>query len=130
MADCPACAWYGSILAGGIVLFAIWRITSQIFDWMRRRARNAGGEVESLKGAFRLDFINWFKRILSRIFGIKFGSPAKNKALNIPPETASVRQLYRQFLRWAAERGYPRHKSQTPYEFQYVLSGCNTGKSG
>ena len=111
-----------SILAGGVVLFAIYRITSQIFSWMRLRGRNAGGEIESLKGAFKLDFLNWLKRILSKIFGIRFSSPTKDRSVNIPPETASVRQLYSQFLRWAGEKGYPRHKSQTPNEYQYVLS--------
>lgn len=112
-------AWI--ILAAGLGLLTIWSISSQIFSWMRRRAGNSGGETESLKGAFRLDFINWLKRILSRIFGIKFGLPARNRSLNVPPETASVRQLYRQFLRWAADGGYPRQKSQTPNEFQSTL---------
>jgi hypothetical protein len=111
-----------SILAVGIILFAVYRVTSQIFSWMRRRSRNAGGEVESLKGAFKLDFLNWLKRILFKIFRIRFNSNAKNTPLNIPPETASVRQLYSQFLRWAGEKGYPRHKSQTPNEFQNVFS--------
>lgn len=110
------------IIIGGMFLIAIWISTSQILDRIRRRARKTGGEVESLKGAFKLDLINWLKRVLSRIFGIKFGPSARNKAVNISPETASVRLLYRQFLHWAVERGYPRHTSQTPFEFQHVLS--------
>jgi hypothetical protein len=34
-----------------------------------------------------------------------------------PKEISSVRQLYRQLLRWAAERGLPRPASQTAYEY-------------
>jgi hypothetical protein len=113
-------AW--EILAAGVVLFAIYRVTSQIFGWMRRRG-NSGGEVESLKGAFKLDFLNWLKRILYKIFRIKANSSPKGKSSSIPPEIASVRQLYSQFLHWAAEKGYPRPKSQTPNEYEYVLGG-------
>jgi len=35
----------------------------------------------------------------------------------------SVRQIYRQLLRWASSGGYPRHQSQTPYEYFYTLAG-------
>ena len=38
------------------------------------------------------------------------------------PEAASVRELSRRFLSWAAGGGYPRHMSQTPDEYLYVLS--------
>ncbi|GAI27181.1 unnamed protein product, partial [marine sediment metagenome] len=38
------------------------------------------------------------------------------------PEIASVRQIYRQLLRWTAAGGYPRHISQTPYEYLYALA--------
>ena len=114
-------AWI--ILFVGMVLLAVWRIASQILSMMRRRAAGAGGEIESLKGAFRRDFINWLKRIVSLIFRIKFGSQGKDRLKNVPPEIASVRQLYTQFLRWTAERGYPRKKWQTPAEFQFVING-------
>jgi hypothetical protein len=116
------------IMFGGMILLAVWRIASEIFKYMRRRATQAGGEVESLKGAFRLDLINWLKRIISRIFGIKFGNQNREKVKNIPPEIASVRHLYRELLRWAEEGGLPRKKEQTPSEFQYVLNAAITDK--
>jgi hypothetical protein len=40
----------------------------------------------------------------------------------VATEIASVRQIYRQFLRWAAAGGYPRDISQTPHEYLYGLA--------
>jgi hypothetical protein len=105
-------------------LFAIYRITSQIFAWMRRRSNSGNGEVESLKLSFWADVVTWFKRIISWIFGFKFGSFNKNKPHNVPPEIATVRQLYSRVLRWGMEGGHPRLKSQTPNEYQMVINGA------
>ena len=104
-----------------LFIFAIYRIASQIFGWMRRRSARGKGEVESLRVAFWSDIINWIKRIISRLFGFKFSSLKKNKPYNIPPEIASVRQLYIQVLRWGSEGGHPRLKSQTPNEYQMII---------
>jgi hypothetical protein len=38
------------------------------------------------------------------------------------PTARSIREIYRALLRWAASRGYPRKKHETPYEFQTRLS--------
>jgi hypothetical protein len=111
-------AW--TILSGGILVLAIWRVSSQIFGFMRRRAAQSGGEIETLKGAFMSDFLTWIRRILTTVFHIRFGERIKSRPL--PPEVASVRQLYGQFLHWAASGGYPRGKAQTPSEFEFVLS--------
>jgi hypothetical protein len=109
------------ILIGGFFLFAAYRVVSDILKWMRRRTSSSGGEVESLRGAFWADLLNWFKRIISRIFGIKFGSMAKKKSAVIPPDLAYVRQLYIQFLSWGAKKGFSRQKSQTPVEYTNTL---------
>ena len=45
------------------------------------------------------------------------------RARAVLPEIASVRQIYRQFLRWAAAAGFPRQQSQTPHEYLYQLAG-------
>jgi hypothetical protein len=113
-------AW--AIVFGGFMLFAFWRIASQIFGWARRRTTDTGGERESLRGAFWQGWLNWLKRIVSWIFGIKFRSLNRAKPPSLPPEIASVRQLYRQLLRWAAENGHPRQKAQTPNEYRSGLS--------
>jgi hypothetical protein len=112
-------AW--TLLAGGILVLAIWRVSSQIFGWMRRRAARSGGEVETLQGAFTTDLLSWIKRTLARLFHIRFGKKRSNLA---SPEVTSVRQIYSQVLRWASSGGYPRNKAQTPSEFQFTLSAA------
>lgn len=110
------------IIVSGLLLVAIWRIATQISDWIRRHLPSRGGEVESLKGAFKADLLNLLKKIISTIFKIKFKSRAGDKIKNIPTQVMSVRQLYSQFLYWAAAEGYPRDKSQTPEEYRLKLS--------
>jgi hypothetical protein len=111
-----------NILVIGFIIVVVWRLGTQLLGWMQRRGSNSGGERESLKGAFKLDILNWIKRILTKLFHIKFGTSAKNKFKNIPPEIASIRQLYSQLLRWSAQKGHPRQISQTPDEFRFMLS--------
>ena len=112
-------AW--TIMVLGVVIIAVWRVSTQIFGWLRRRMASPGGEVESLSGAFKADFINWLKRILLKLLRIKVRLQAKK--LVIPPEAATVRQIYSQLLHWAEAGGHPRRLSQTPDEYQYVLEG-------
>jgi hypothetical protein len=111
-----------SILVGGIVLFTIYRITSDILKWIKRRTSSTGGEVESLRGAFWADLTNWLKRIIFRIFGFIFRRNLKKKSI-IPAEIASVRQLYAQLLSWGAKKGFKRQKGQTPIEYRNMLIG-------
>jgi hypothetical protein len=40
---------------------------------------------------------------------------------SVEPTARSVREVYRAMLRWAADRGYPRKKNETPYEFRLRL---------
>jgi len=113
-----------TILWGGLILVALWRISSQIFGWLRRRLTSmAGAEFEPLPGAFKADFLSLLKRILLKLLGFKVPLRLARKSSSILPEIASVRQIYRQLLRWAAAGGYPRHISQTPYEYLYILQG-------
>jgi len=107
----------------GISLLALWRISSQIYEWLSRRlASMAGAEIEPLQGAFRADLLSLLKRIILKLLrlGLPFRLARKSKSLL--PEVATVRQIYRQLLRWAATGGYPRHVSQTPYEYLYTLA--------
>lgn len=117
-----AMRWGWSIMMGGVLLFTLWRVSSQIFSWLRKRMTSPGAEVESLDGAFKADFLGWLKRILFTLLGIKMRFKPKKKQF-LSPEVASVRQLYTQLLHWAAAGGCARHTAQTPYEFMQVLSG-------
>lgn len=109
-------AWL--VLATGALLAALWRISTQIADWLRRRLANRSqGEMESLKGAFGADILGFLKRLLAVLFGGRWFAPRQTAPENIPPS----RQIYRQFLKWAAKRGFPRRTFQTPYEYLAAL---------
>jgi hypothetical protein len=111
-----------AILMIGLMLLALWRISASIFGWLRRKlASMAGAEFEALPGAFRADFFGLLKRILSRLLKLRLPFRIGLRPRVILPEIASVRRIYRQLLLWAAAGGYPRHLSQTPQEYSYVL---------
>ena len=115
------------VLMVGFLLFALWRISSEIFRWLRRKlAGMTGAELEPLPGAFREDLLGFLRRILSRLIRLKLPWLAR-RTRPILPEVASVRQIYRHFLRWAASGGYPRQVSQTPFEYCCVLGGLLPG---
>lgn len=108
-----------TIVVLGLVLLVLWRVSLQISAWMRRRLANmAGGEVESMPGAFRADILGFLKRILSKLLRLR---PVRRQAKAGPPEIASVRHLYRQVLQWAASYGWRRPAFQTPYEYLLTL---------
>ncbi len=108
-----------TILTAGLILLALWRISSQIFGWLRRRmAAMAGAEVEPIPGGLA-DILGFLKRILLKLLGFKL--PVRRQKKPEPHEIASIRQIYRQFLKWAAAHGWSRPASQTPYEYLYTL---------
>lgn len=107
----------------GIVVLALWQISSQIMKWMRRRFSNmSGDEIESLRGAFREDILSLFRFIANKIRSL-LRSGLRRRREAFAPETRSVRQIYRHFLRWTSSRGYPRHSAHTPYDFLGVMKG-------
>ncbi len=109
-------------LMAGFLIFALWRISSQVFSWLRRKlAGMAGAEYESLPGAFRADFLGLLKRILTRLLRLRLSLRLGRNPSSLLPEIASVRQIYRQLLHWVAAGGYPRQTSQTPHEYLYTL---------
>ncbi len=109
-----------TVIVGGLILLAIWRVTSQLFDWMRRKGGSGGGESEKLRVNFWQDWLNWLKHLFSSIFRIKLGGTKMRKTENHSEATA-VRQIYRQWLLRMASAGYPRRKEQTPLEYQSVV---------
>jgi hypothetical protein len=113
-----------TILWVGLLLAALWRISSDVFRWLRRKmAGMAGAEFEPLPGAFKADLLGLLKRVFSRLLGLKLLFRLRKRQVVLPPEVASVRQVYRQLLRWAAAGGYPRYPSQTPGEYRDSLAG-------
>jgi hypothetical protein len=105
------------VLVIGLFVLAIWRISSQIFEWMRRRVAGSGGESESLKVDFWADWLNWYKNLFNRIFRFRRGGGPSQKE-EVSSEKTFVRQIYVQWLRHMASAGFARQKAQTPLEYQ------------
>ncbi len=116
----PSRIVYG-VLVGGLLLVVIWRVVSQLFDWVRRRAGHGGVEVESLPGAFRLDLARLLHQILTWVGGLFAFGRLSRRGRGGPPCATAVRRVYADMLRWGAESGFPRGSSQTPFEYQQTL---------
>jgi len=109
-----------SVMAIGFLIFALWRISSDIFSWLRHKlASRADAEFEPLSGAFAADVLNLVKRLVKWLLGLRLRQRAR-KGFSLP-EVHSVRRIYRQLLRWARDAGYPRLPSQTPHEYCHNL---------
>ena len=109
-----------TIFMTGFMLVALWRVSSQIFGWLRNKLANrTGGEVEPLKGALKADILNLLRRILLMLLGVKLTIRRKIEAglHGISP----VRQIYCHLLQWTADHGWPRPAFQTPYEYLDTL---------
>jgi hypothetical protein len=105
-----------------LLLVALWRISSDIFEWLRRKMGGmADAEVETLPGAFREDFFNFLKRLL-RIFGVPWPFRRGRRAEPFLAGADRVRKTYRQLSAWAAKKGHARDPAQTPYEFLQGLT--------
>ena len=100
-----------------LVLLALWRLSSQFLDWLRRKwGGGQGVEVEPLPGVFREDLLNFLKRLFLAL-GFKWPFRKRKKTERLLPEAELVRKMYRQLLAWAASRGHARNLAQTPYEY-------------
>lgn len=116
----PSRIIYG-VIVGGLGLFALWRIVSQLINWMRHRADRGKVVIESLPGAFRFDLARLFRRILSWFGGLSLFNRFRRDSREEPGPMTSMRRLYADMLRWGAESGIPRGSSQTPFEYQEML---------
>ena len=107
----------------GILLVFLWRISEQIFTWLRTKFGSTGNaEYESLSGAFWVDIQSLFQRISHWILKIlRWPTLLKKHKTVEPKEITSIRQLYQQLLRWAAKGGLPRPAFQTAYEYLDLL---------
>jgi hypothetical protein len=112
-----------SILMIGILLVFFWRISEQIFTWLRAKFGLSGNaEYESLSGAFWADIQSLFQSLFRWIAKIlKWPTRLRKQKRTEPKEITSIRQLYQQLLHWAAKNGLPKPAFQTVYEYLGVL---------
>lgn len=112
-----------SILMIGMLLVFLWRISEQIFTWLRTKFGATGNaEYESLSGAFWTDIQSLFQHIFRWILKIlRWPALLKKQKTVEPKEITSIRQLYQQLLRWAAKAGLPKPVFLTAYEYLDVL---------
>ena len=112
-----------SVLMIGMLLVFLWRISEQIFTWLRTKFGSTGNaEYESLSGAFWVDIQSLFQRIFRWILKIlRWPALLKKQKTVEPKEITSIRQLYQQLLRWAAKAGLPRPAFQTANEYLDTL---------
>ncbi len=105
-----------------LILVALWRVSTDILKWFRRRlGLSAGTETESLEGAFREDLrriaamvLAWLKVLCRRLVGGRRGR-------TLAPGAAGVRQAYRRLIEIGATGGCPRSPARTPAEHLETL---------
>ncbi len=119
----PSRIVYG-IFVGGLALLAIWRVVSELFRWLQRKAGRGRAEIEPLAGALRLDLAKLFRRLLAWMARLLTMAGSGRHRPDDSDENSSVRRLYIDMLRWGAKSGFPRGLSQTPFEYQQVLVGA------
>jgi hypothetical protein len=107
----------------GIVLVALWRVSTDILKWFRRRMGFSDGtEAESLKGAFREDLRRIVGTILARLKALVRRLLRGRRGRGLPPGAAGVRQAYRRLLEMGAAGGCPRKPARTPGEHLEALA--------
>lgn len=119
-----------SVVRAGYTVFAVvlavvvvYVLTVRVVAWARiSRTGTGAANVERLRGAFASDFRRWLtswwrwpKWLVSMFRRRRLGGDA---------DTASVRDVYRKLLAWAAAHGYRRSEAETPFEFAAVLASA------
>jgi hypothetical protein len=106
-----------TIMVFSVLLIALWRISSQILDWLRRRMGAVNGdEIEPLPGAFRDDLrvlFLWLLDTLSLKWLVRLLARRKRRRR----ESDTLRQIYLLLLKWAAGRGCRRRACETPFDY-------------
>lgn len=101
------------------VLVAVYRVFVDV--WRRLRRHNTSNViVESIHGNILIDLLSSLLQLFHYLLNIlcSLWKYLKHKTIvEQPHEINSVRQIYRNLLRWGAAGGYSRHISQTPYEY-------------
>ncbi|HJX03717.1 MAG TPA: DUF4129 domain-containing protein [Dehalococcoidia bacterium] len=105
----------------GFFALALWRISSQIYTWLKGRTRVSSMANQPMRGAFKEDILALLKRIWSRLAALRLFMRLPSTRGTLSAGEASVFQIYRQLLKWGAGRGYSRVISQTPQEYMAWL---------
>lgn len=110
-----------------VIVAALWSVSSSIVRWFAHRLHgDEGAEVTSVTGAFREDLIRFIMGLINRFLALKRRLDRffrlRNEKKSIPPEVASVRQVYAQLLKWAASKGCPKDAALTPREHLHRLT--------
>jgi len=96
----------------------------------RRRVRMVAGKNEDVHESLWSWALFWtqlkafLRGLFGRFFSRKTAATGEEAALEVitgGQAARSVREIYRLLLRRAADRGYPRKKDETPYEFRQRL---------
>ena len=109
----PYRSWFQVVLAIvwiGLFAAALWRVSSQIYQWLKRKISSGGAETEPIRGAFTADLISWLKRIVHYLSWLTILSRLQRKPGLQSQEVVSVRHIYSRLLHWGAARGYPRQR--------------------
>lgn len=106
----------------GMVLFALWRICSQILDWLKRRSDARGVEVESLDSGLLADilaFLVWLRDGVNRL-----AQRAMCQVLRTMPRGSDQTwtDVYASFAQWSSKRLRARWVSESVHEYQRALS--------
>ena len=110
-----------------VIVAALWSVSSSIVRWFAHRLHgDEGAEITSVTGAFREDLIRFIMGLIDRFLALKRRLDRffrlRNEKKSIPPEVASVRQVYTQLLKWAASKGCPKDAALTPREYLHRLT--------
>ncbi|HLQ11236.1 MAG TPA: DUF4129 domain-containing protein, partial [Ktedonobacteraceae bacterium] len=112
------------------ILFILLVILLIRWAMRRRRVRVVASKNEDTHESLWSWALFWtqLKAFLRGLFGRFFarktavaGEQAAPEAITGGQAARSVREIYRLLLRRAADRGYPRKKDETPYEFRQRL---------
>ncbi len=112
-----------AIMCISLVVVALWRVSSQILEWLRRRLTDTEeAETESLPGAFREDLLKFLAKIFQ---ALRMKWPFRKKKPGPGTKEGDfARSIYRQILAWAEAGGHGRKRSETPLEYLETLWEC------
>lgn len=121
-------AW--TVVVIGMVLFAIWRVCSQILDWLKRRSDARGVEVESLDSGLLVDLLAlllWLRNGVRRL-----AQRAMQRVLRTMSRGGDQTwtDVYAAFERWSGTHLRVRGISESVHEYQAVLSELHPVAAG